>query len=158
MTALSTRASRAVGRSAAAPRRRRTVEMVLVGLGMALALIAQGGFTLVMNRIDRATFERVVMPSLVGEDSGLSSEEARVLADTLAAWFGISLVILLLLAVAGIAHTRSRPHRRLPGLWFLAAGTVCLLGSQLILYPVAFLFFAAAALFALRPVPEGSSR
>ena len=67
-------------------------------------------------------------------------------------------VVVVLLAVAGIAHTRSRPHRRLPGLWFLAAGTVCLLGSQLILYPVAFLFFAAAALFALRPVPEGSSR
>ena len=41
---------------------------------------------------------------------------------------------------------------------FLAAGAVCLLGSQLILYPVAFLFFAAAALFVLRPLPEGSPR
>ncbi|MEE1617742.1 hypothetical protein [Brachybacterium sp. J153] len=141
-----------------ARRVRRPVEMTLVGLGMIAALIAHGGFTLVMNRIDQPTFEAVVMPALVGEDSGLSGEEARVLGDTLAAWLGMSLVVLLLLAVAGIAHHRARPARRAPGWWFLAAGAVCLLGSQLILYPVAFLFFAAAALFALRPLPEGSPR
>ena len=141
-----------------APRMRRTVEMVLVGLGTLAALLTQGGYTLVMNRIDQPTFEAVVMPALVGEDSGLDGEEARVLGDTLAAWLGLSLVVLLLLAVAGVAHTRSRPSRRAPGLWFLAAGAVCLLGSQLILYPVAFLFFAAAALYALRPLPEGSLR
>lgn len=132
--------------------------MVLVALGMTAALIAQGGYTLVMNRIDQATFESVVMPSLIGESSGLSGAEARVLGDTLAAWFGVSLIVLLLLATIGIAHTRARPSRRAPGWWFLASGLVCLLGSQLILYPVAFLFFAAAALFALRPLPEGSPR
>lgn len=141
-----------------APRMRRPFEMVLAGLGMAAALLTHGGFTLVMNRIDQSTFEAVVMPSLVGESSGLTGEEARVLGDTLAAWLGVSLVVLLLLSVAGIAHTSSRPSRRTPGWWFLAAGAVCLLGSQLILYPVAFLFFAAAALYAVRPLPERSSR
>ena len=141
-----------------APRMRRPVELTLVGLGMITALITQGGFTLVMYGLDQPTFEEVVMPFLVGEDSGLSGTEARLLGDTLAAWLGMSLVVLLLLAVAGIAHTRARPSRRAPGCWFLAAGAVCLLGSQLILYPVAFLFFAAAALFVLRPLPEGSPR
>ena len=40
--------------------------------------------------------------------------------------------------------------------WALAAGLACLLGSQLILFPVAFVFFVAAGLFALRPVTDGS--
>lgn len=158
MTASRRRTSAAPAAATPAPRMRRRVEMVLVGLGMTAALIAQGGYTLVMNRIDQATFEEVVMPSLIGESSGLSGAEARVIGDTLAAWFGVSLIVLLLLATIGIAHTRARPSRRTPGWWFLAAGLVCLLGSQLILYPVAFLFFAAAALFVLRPLPEGSPR
>lgn len=158
MTAPRRRTSAAPAAATPAPRMRRRVEMVLVGLGMTAALIAQGGYTLVMNRIDQATFEEVVMPSLIGESSGLSGEEARVIGDTLAAWFGVSLIVLLLLATIGIAHNRARPSRRTPGWWFLAAGLVCLLGSQLILYPVAFLFFAAAALFVLRPLPEGSPR
>src|SRR5690625_4589448 len=64
---------------------------------MITALITQGGFTLVMNGLDQPTFEEVVMPFLVGEDSGLSGTEARLLGDTLAAWLGMSLVVLLLL-------------------------------------------------------------
>src|SRR5699024_8621550 len=85
-----------------APRMRRPVELSLVGLAMVAALITQGGFTLVMNGLEQPTFEEVVMPFLVGEDSGLSGTEARLLGDTLAAWLGMSLVVLLLLAVAGI--------------------------------------------------------
>ena len=158
MTATRRRQDRHTPSAGPAPRMRRPVELSLVGLGMITALITQGGFTLVMNGLDQPTFEEVVMPFLVGEDSGLSGTEARLLGDTLAAWLGMSLVVLLLLAVAGIAHTRARPSRRAPGCWFLAAGAVCLLGRQLILYPVAVLVFAAAALCVLRPLPEGSPR
>lgn len=139
-----------------APRMRRPVEIVLVVLGIAGSLLVMGGFTLVMNTIDQAAFTEAVMPSLVGE--GAEPERAYASARTLAAWFGVSLVVLLLVSAAGLALTRMRPHRRSAGLVFLVAGLVCLLGSQLVLFPIAFLFFAAAALFALRPVPEGSPR
>ncbi|GAA1729352.1 hypothetical protein [Brachybacterium phenoliresistens] len=139
-----------------APRMRRTLEIVLVCLGIAGSLVLMGGFTLVINTIDQATFAEAVMPSLVGESA--DAAEAYASARTLAAWFGISLVVLLLVSAAGLALTRMRPHRRSTGLLFLVAGLVCLLGSQLVLFPIAFLFFAAAALFALRPVPEGSLR
>jgi len=139
-----------------APRMRRTVEIVLVCLGIAGSLVLMGGFTLVINTIDQAAFAEAVMPSLVGE--GADPAEAFTSARTLAAWFGVSLVVLLLVSAAGLALTRMRPHRRSTGLLFLVAGLVCLLGSQLVLFPIAFLFFAAAALFALRPVPEGSPR
>src|SRR5699024_11318881 len=95
-----------------APRMRRSVELSLVVLGMITALITQGGFTLVMNGLDQPTFEEVVMPFLVGEDSGLSGTEARLLGEPLAAWLGMSLGVRLLLAVPGVAPPPAGPCRR----------------------------------------------
>lgn len=134
---------------------RRTAELALVAVGILLSILTMGGFTLVMREIDMATFQEVVMPALLG-GGDLPVAQAHEMASTLAAWFGISLVLLLLLSAAGIAYLRGRPHRRTAGAWFLGAGLVCLVGSQLLLFPVAFLFFLAAGLFALRPTSERS--
>lgn len=153
-TARTGRASRTAEQ--AAPRVSRTLELWLVGIGMAVSFVALGGFALVMNRIDLATFEQVVMPALVGADPGLGVAEAHELARTLAAWFSVTLIAVLLLSAIGWFLARRRPWRRTAGWWILAAGLACLLGSQLILFPVAFIFFVAAGVFALRPVTDGS--
>lgn len=155
-TARTGRASRTAEQ--AAPRVSRTAELWLLGIGMAVSFVGLGGFALVMNRIDAATFEQVVMPALVGAEaeSGLGVAEAHELARTLAAWFSVTLIAVLLLSAIGWFVARRRPWRRTAGWWFLAAGLACLLGSQLILFPVAFIFFVAAGFFALRPVTDGS--
>lgn len=139
-------------------RLRRTPELIIAGIGVALSLVAMGGYTLVMNAIDLAAFEEVVMPALLGGSTDVPVDEAFEMGRTLAAWFGISLVILLLLSAAAFTLARRRPHRRTAGWWFLATGLVCLLGSQLLLFPIAFLFFVSAGLFVLRPLPERSPR
>ena len=143
-------------REQAAPAISRTTELWLLGVGMGLSFVALGGFALVMNRIDMATFEQVVMPALVGADPGLAVAEAHELARTLAAWFSVTLIAVLLLSAVGWFLARRRPWRRAAGWWVLAAGLACLLGSQLILFPLAFVFFVAAGFFALRPVTVGS--
>ncbi|ATG53643.1 hypothetical protein CFK41_01745 [Brachybacterium ginsengisoli] len=142
-------------RPIAPTRMRRTAEMTLLAVAVVLSILTMGGFTLVMNQIDMATFEEVVMPALLG-GGDLAVDQAHEMARTLAAWFGASLVLMLLLSAAGFALARSRPHRRTAGWWLFAAGLVCLLGSQLVLFPLAFLYFLPAGLFALRPTPERS--
>lgn len=139
----------------APPRIRRTVELWLTAIAIALSVLALGGFSLVMNQIDAGGFEEVIMPALLGEQSGMSLEHAFEAGRTLGAWFGVTLIAVLLLASAGIFFTRRRPWRRASGWWFLAAGLACLLGSQLILFPLAFVYFAVAGLFALRPLHDG---
>lgn len=134
----------------------RTIEQWLAWIGMALSTVAMGGFTLVMNKVDAATFEEVIMPTLVGTNTQMPLDEAFEAGHTLGAWFGVTLVIVLLLSAAALWRTRARPERRSGAWWYLAAGLACLLGSQLILYPIAFFYFVGAGLFALRPVPEGS--
>lgn len=160
MTALREARRRSAGRARAEqgppPRTRRTAELWLVGIGMLLSAVCLGGFSLVMNQVDAPTFERVIMPSLLGADSGMGRDEAYEVGRTLGAWFGATLIVVLLLSVAGIFFARLRPTRRSTGWWFLVAGLACLLGSQLILYPIAFVFFVSAGLFALRTVTDGS--
>lgn len=139
------------------PQVSRTAEQVLAVLGMVASTILLGGFTIVMNGLDEQQFAASGLPELLGLAPATSAAEAYHLASTLAAWFGFTLIAVLLLAAVGLLATRRRPWRRVTGWWFLAAGLVCLLGSQLLLYPVAFAFFLTAGLFALRPLEPRST-
>lgn len=135
----------------------RTLELWCAVIGMAAATIFLGGYVLVMNSLDEASFAESGLAEYLGLAGDVTPALAFEIASTLAAWFGFTLIAVLLLAAAGLLGMRQRPWRRRTGWWFLAAGLVCLLGSQLILYPVAFLFFACAGMFALRPPYSGST-
>ena len=133
-----------------APTIRRTAETWVAVAGMVTSAVLLGGFALVMNRADEQTFLDAVYPAMTDAGMRLESADAYDAARTLAAWFGLTLVVVLLVAAAGIYVAHRRPARRSTGWWFLGAGLVCLFGSQLVLYPIAFLFFVAAGLFAVR--------
>lgn len=137
-----------------APAPGRTAEVWLAGVGMVLSTVFLGAYTVVMNRLDRAEFATTLYPEM--QRIGLDLTASGVAADpydaarTLAAWFGVTLMVVLLLGVTGIFVAGRRPGRRATGWFFAIAGLVCLVGSQLVLYPVAFLFFVSTGLFALR--------
>ncbi len=133
-----------------APAVRRRAETWLVVAGMVASTVLLGGFAVVMNRVDEAEFLESLYPELRGAGVDLAQDQVYEAARTLGAWFGVTLVAVLLLAAVGVYAAGRRPARRATGWWFVAAGLVCLLGSQLLLYPVAFCFFLAAGLFVLR--------
>jgi hypothetical protein len=149
---------------------RRTAEIAVAGVSLAVSTVFLGGFAAVVGRADAASFERDVLPALAqagivlagasGAGAADPADAAYEAARTLAAWFGFTFVAVLAATVVGIVVARDRPWRAAGGVWFLVAGLVCLVGSQLILYPVAFGFFVAAALFAVRrfPPPEDPGR
>jgi hypothetical protein len=151
-------ASAAAASDPAAPAFRRTAEVWVAGAGVVLSALFLGAFSLVMNRLDEDEFSATLYPEMqrIGLDltAGGAAGDAYDAARTLAAWFGVTLMAVLLLGITGVFVARRRPGRRTAG-WLLAAtGLVCLVGSQLVLYPVAFLFFVSAAMFALRRPDE----
>lgn len=135
----------------------RKAELWFLGIGAFLSALFLGGFTAAMNQVDEATFERVIKPTLAASNPDASTAELFEMAKTLGAWFGFSLIVVLLLSAAGFFIARRRPELKRAGFWVAAAGLACLLGSQLILFPIAFLFFVSAGFFALRPVPVRST-
>ncbi len=138
------------------PATSRRAELWLTGVGAVLAVVFLGGFSVVVNRIDQTTYLEVVRPVLLGEADHLTAAEAFEAGRTLGAWFGFTLLLVLALAAVAVLSLRRRPWRRRSGWWLLAAGLVCLVGSQLIAYPIAFFFFLGAGLTAVRPVRDGS--
>lgn len=141
--------------AAPAPTLRRIPERWLAGIGVGLAVVFQGGVALAINAATREELDDAIAPAL--EAAGVSpAGDAYEGARTLAAWFGFSLILVVGLAAVGFFLASRRPRRRSTGWWFLAAGLACLFGTQLVLYPVAFFLFLAAALFAVRPTRQGS--
>lgn len=134
-------------------------ELGLTILGMVATIATLGSYTAVVNQMDEATFTSSVRPILFPQaGADLTDAAAYEIGRTLAAWFGFTLVAVLVLAAIGIFKMRRRPWRRSTGWWLAAAGLVCLVGSQLIFYPVAFPFFLAAGLFAARSIPDRSTQ
>ncbi|MFB7249983.1 hypothetical protein [Microbacterium sp. NPDC056234] len=142
--------------AAPAPFRRRA-ELIIAGVGVLAAGVLQGGFALVITRSDDATLRSQVVPALESAGLAVTDADATVALNTLAAWFGFSFVLIAALCAIGWFFATHRPRRRSTGFWFLGAGLACLLGTQLVLYPVAFLFFFSAALFAVRTPPQRST-
>ncbi|WP_203582009.1 hypothetical protein [Microbacterium hibisci] len=138
----------------AAPFRRRA-EITFASIGLAGAVVLQGGFAMLITRSDEETLLTGVVPALRDNGVQISAAEADVALNTLAAWFGYALVLVALLWAVGVFFAHHRPRSRATGWWFAGAGIACLLGTQLLLYPIAFFFFVAAALFAVRkPTPR----
>ncbi|WP_312170082.1 hypothetical protein [Microbacterium sp.] len=135
---------------AAAPPFRRRAELIIAGIGLAAAAVLQGGFALVITRSDEATLQSTIVPAVRAAGLDLAEADAHVVLHTMAAWFGFSFIVVALCTAIGFFFARLRPRRRATGLCFLAAGLACLLGTQFVLYPVAFFFLIAAALFAVR--------
>ncbi|NEE04756.1 hypothetical protein [Phytoactinopolyspora halotolerans] len=142
---------------------RRTGEIVLAVVGMVVSGLFLGGFAVVINGVDERVFLAEVYPAMTSAGIAVAEpgdpahaaqgNDAYQAARTLAGWFGFTLLAVLATNAVGIFLARRRPWRGIAGWWFLAAGLFCLIGSQLVLYPVAFLFFLAAGLFAVRKIP-----
>ncbi|WP_251452154.1 hypothetical protein [Microbacterium sp. Marseille-Q6648] len=134
----------------------RRIEMWIAGIGLGSATVLQGGFAVAVTRSDGEALEAAILPALRSAGFALSHTTAYAAVHTLAAWFGLSLIAMALLCAAGFFAASRRPRRRSTGWWFFAAGLACLFGTQLLLYPVAFLFFLTAGLFAVRTLHVGS--
>lgn len=128
-------------------------ERIIGVIGMALVTIFLGGFTATINLMKPAQFEQVLKPVFASALKGMSTKAGLTMFKTLGAWFGYTVVIVLVLGV--IANLLLRHHKRikLAGTMYLIAGLVTLFGSQLIAYPLAFLFFVVAVLCFMRKEP-----
>jgi hypothetical protein len=143
------------------PGARRRAETWVATAGLVLSTVLLGGFTVVMNQVDETAFYATLHPEMQG--IGLDLTTAAVpggafeAARTLAAWFGLTLMVVLALGTTGIFAAGRRRGRRAAVWIFAATGLACLVGSQMILYPVAFLFFLSAGMSALRTSPRRPS-
>jgi phosphoglycerol transferase MdoB-like AlkP superfamily enzyme len=128
---------------------------VMIGIaGVILCVIFLGGFSLTMTSMEESIYETTVFPIL---QEGVSEEyvsESFEAVKALAIWFGVTLLIVfILVALATLSIWRNKYPKR-GAVFFIFAGLATLIGTQFIAFPLAFLFFIAAALCLFRKIKE----
>lgn len=124
--------------------------------GAVLTTLLLGGFSLVVNRSGERVGDEL-LPALRGAGL-LSPGVSETALRTAASWAGFTVVAVLLLSALAVLVVRRYPRRRVAAWPVGIAGVACLLGSQLALHPVAFLFFVSAALLVLRQPRKETGR
>lgn len=125
-------------------------EIGLCWLASVLTGVFAGGFSMVILQMPIGTFETTLFPLLRESGSGLMLQESYEGMQTLGAWFGITVMAVLILAIlAGLCGARSS-RLMVAAVCYVLAGLCLLLGTQYLGFPLAFCYFAAAVLCVIR--------
>lgn len=113
-------------------------------IGMVLALVLMGGFSLAINQMTVQQFEEIFQRAFPTILNQMTAEAALAQFQTLGAWFGFTLLTLLILVSVATMLVRYRNYRKQSCATYFLTGVVTLIGSQMISFPIAFCFFLAA--------------
>lgn len=128
----------------------RRLEKVLGIGGALLVLLMLGGFSLTVNAMDSSSFQEVIAPVLGNAMPDATTEQGLLFIKTLGAWFGFTAFTVVGLTALATFFVSKGKYVRRAALFYGLAGLVTLLGSQLIAYPLAFLFFVVTVLCLFR--------
>ncbi len=128
---------------------------VIIGLaGVILCVILLGGFSLTITSMEEKAFAETVFPILQENVSENYISESFEAVKTLAVWFGVTLLIVLVMALPATVFIWRDRYPKWAAFLYLAAGLATLIGTQLIAFPLAFLFFIAACLCLFRKIKK----
>ena len=128
------------------------LELWLGWIGAGLSLVFLGGFSFMMNQVSVDEFENAFFDVFESMIRSMGIEEAYQVFRTLGAWFGFTLLAVLILVSVASLLIGYRNYRKRAGIIYLLCGVTCLIGSQLIAFPIAFFFFLSGGLCFLRKV------
>lgn len=132
----------------------RRLEKNIALIGAVLVLIFLGGFSITIMNIDQANYQSVIVPIFEESMPNVSTAEGLEGMQTLAAWFGATAFLtLILVAVANLFVTNNKYPKR-AAVFYGLTGLLVLFGSQLIAYPLAFIFFVVMGFCLLRKEEE----
>jgi hypothetical protein len=132
----------------------------MIGMaGALLCLIFLGGFSVTILTMDVKTFEETVYPVLQADAAKSRITESFEAAKTLAVWFGVTMLAVLVLSAIATLFIRKNKNPKAAAVFYTLAGLTALAGTQMIAFPLAFLFFLTAALSLFRKIQrkEGAS-
>ncbi|MGX7132699.1 DUF4064 domain-containing protein [Enterococcus songbeiensis] len=124
----------------------RKIEKGLGIVGMVLVTLFLGGFSVVMNQLSTESYQKIFQPVFSEVVKNLSVDEGILLFKTLGAWFAITVVVVLFVGAAASLFITKNKYPKLAGICYFIAGLAALIGSQLLAFPFAFLFFVSSIL------------
>lgn len=137
---------------------KRKWEVIIGVVGVILCVIFLGGFSLTITSMNQETYKETVFPILQEDVSISHVHDSLEAMNALAIWFGITLLLVLVLVLFATTFIWKERFPKWAAVLYLFAGLSTLIGTQFIAFPIAFLFFLAAALCLFRKVASSTKR
>ncbi|MGD6843488.1 hypothetical protein ACQCVH_13330 [Bacillus infantis] len=131
---------------------KRKWETMIAMAGALLCLIFLGGFSMTILTMDEVTFEEAVYPVLQTDAAKPRVSESYEAVKTLAVWFGVTMIAVLVFTAIATLFIRKNKNPKAAAVFYTLAGLTALAGTQMIAFPLAFIFFLAAALCLFRKI------
>lgn len=128
----------------------RRPEKIIAIIGAVLVVILLGGFSLTIMNMDEIAYQDVIVPIFVDTIPDVGTVDGYESIRTLAAWFGVTAFLTAGLTALGNLFVSHNKHPKRAALFYGATGLIVLLGSQLIAYPLAFIFFVVMGMCLIR--------
>lgn len=128
----------------------RRIEKIIGYIGIALTLFFLGGISLVIMNMELVDYQAIIVPIFETTAPEFATDVGYEMMRSLSAWFGVTAFVHLFSSVLGIYLISKNRNPKIAGVCFTITGLIVLFGSQLIAYPLAFIFFIAAAFCFLR--------
>lgn len=123
---------------------KRKIEVIGTWILMVVCVMFLGGFSLVMNAVKEKEFTAKIYPMFQSAD--LPASETYQQFKTMGMWFGLTLMAILVMSMIAL-YLLSQPKRRwISAVLYGLSGVCLLIGTQFLLYPVAFFFFILAGI------------
>ncbi|WP_025680615.1 hypothetical protein [Paenibacillus massiliensis] len=121
-------------------------ELGIGWFGAIVALVFMGGFSVVIGQMSLETFETSLYPMLRENNTAVTLEDSYEALRTLGAWFGTTVTFVLILVVFASYSLGRKGRYVIAAVLYGLAGLLILLGTQMLGFPVAFLFFVSTIL------------
>lgn len=127
----------------------------IIGIaGAVLVVVFLGGFAVTINNMNMADFQDTIVPIFKDVIPNIETQEGLENMKTLGAWFSATVFLTVVMVALGTLFISRNKYPKRAAVCYGLTGGVVLFGSQLLAFPLAFLFFVAAALCILRRPAE----
>ena len=125
---------------------KRRLELWIGWITAGLVTLILGPLSLIMRELTRIQYKETFLPVFAEQLREVSVEQGLEFFHGLGNWFGITVVLVLVMTALASLFLNSRYDRRLTGLLYIATGLITLVGSQFLAFVLAFPFFVAGGL------------
>ena len=125
---------------------KRRLELWIGWITAGLVTLILGPLSLIMRELTRIQYKETFLPVFAEQLGEVSVEQGLELFHRLGNWFGITVVLILVMTALASLFLNSRYDRRLTGLLYITTGLITLVGSQFLAFVLAFPFFVAGGL------------
>jgi hypothetical protein len=129
---------------------KRKFEQIVAIINTILFSLFFGGYSAVILTLDKKNYHGALKQIFGTAFNGLSTEKQLTILQSLGAWFGLTVILVMLLTLITNYLIKDNRSQKKAAVMYIVIGLVALMGSQMQGFVFAFIYFSLAVLCLFR--------